>query len=145
MKSLKQIVMTYDQFCDLKSRLEKFITFSEDGSDLSQKLSKISSIYSKLSNMAADEEMYIAELTSEKAQILATVQDDVKRGRVNYDNKEEMSIKINGDVRLKELNIEIGQREIMVNYIRLQQKNLTEMRYDITNFIKWEEYKNGKI
>jgi hypothetical protein len=51
---------------------------------------------------------------------------------------------MNGDVRLKELNLEIAKRETMIRYIQTQQENLKSLRFDVSNFIKWKEYESGK-
>lgn len=138
---LKDRVMTYDQFEKLKKHIEKVISFDE--SNLTSKLSEFSRIYSNLSNICVDEELYISELKSEQASLLSDIQDSIKTGRILYENKDEIKIKMNGDIRIKEINLEISKREIMVRYIQIQQQNLTNLRYDVTNFIKWKEYEAG--
>jgi hypothetical protein len=83
-------------------------------------------------------------LRSELATLLSEVQDSIKTGRILYDNREEVKIKMNGDVRLKELNLEIAKRETMIRYLQTQQENLKSLRFDVSNFIKWKEYESGK-
>jgi hypothetical protein len=78
------------------------------------------------------------------ATLLSEVQDSIKTGRILYDNREEVKIRMNGDVRLKELNLEIAKRETMIRYIQTQQENLKSLRFDVSNFIKWKEYESGK-
>lgn len=141
-KPLKDLVMTYDQFTKLKTHLEKSLTFSEQ--NLSSKLQEFTKIYSSLTNICVDEELYLAELRSELATLLSDVQDSIKTGRILYDNREEVKIKMNGDVRLKELNLEISKRETIMRYIQSQQENIKSLRYDVTNFIRWKEYEAGK-
>ena len=140
--ALKNKVMTYSQFEQLKSYLEKSLTFNEQ--NLTSKLQEFTKIYSSLTNICVDEELYVAELRSELATLLSDVQDSIKTGRILYDNREEVKIKMNGDVRLKELNLEISKRETMIRYIQTQQENLKSLRYDVTNFIRWKEYESGK-
>lgn len=141
-KPLKDTVMTYEQFAKLKTHLEKSLTFSEQ--NLTSKLQEFTKIYSSLTNICVDEELYLGELRSELATLLSDVQDSIKTGRILYDNREEVKIKMNGDVRLKELNLEISKRETMIRYIQTQQENLKSLRYDVTNFIRWKEYEAGK-
>lgn len=141
-KPLKNLVMTYDQFAQLKAYLEKSLTFNE--SNLSSKLQEFTKIYSNLTNICVDEELYVAELRSDLATILSDVQDSIKTGRILYDNREEVKIKMNGDAKLKELNLEISKRETMIRYIQTQQENLKSLRYDVTNFIRWKEYEGGR-
>lgn len=140
--SLKDSVMTYKQFDKLKNWFEETLSFDE--TNLSSKLQNFSKWYSQITNICVSEELYVAELRSELASLLADVQDSIKTGRILYDNREEVKIKMNGDSRLKEINLEIAKRETMIRYIQTQQDNLKSLRYDITNFIKWKEYESGK-
>lgn len=140
--SLKDSVMTYSQFEDLKSWLERVLAFDE--TNLSSKLQSFTKWYSNLSNICVSEELYVAELRSELATLLSDVQDSIKTGRILYDNREEFKIRMNGDIRLKELNLEIAKRETMIRYIQTQQENLKSLRFDVSNFIRWKEYEAGK-
>lgn len=140
--SLKDSVMTYSQFEKLKDWLETTLTFDE--TNLSSKLQSFTKWYSSLTNICVSEELYVAELRSELATLLSEVQDSIKTGRILYDNREEVKIRMNGDVRLKELNLEIAKRETMIRYLQTQQENLKSLRFDVSNFIKWKEYESGK-
>jgi hypothetical protein len=55
--SLKDTVMTYDQFEKLKSWLETTLTFDE--TNLSSKLQSFTKWYSSLTNICVSEELYI--------------------------------------------------------------------------------------
>jgi len=142
MTTYKDKAITYDQFEQLKTVMERELVFDE--LTLSSKLQKLTRIYSNLTGICTNEEMYVSELRSELSSILSDVQDSIKTGRILYDNREEVKIKMNGDVRLKEINLEIAKRETIIGYIHSQQENIKSLRYDITNFIKWKEYEAGK-
>lgn len=141
MGTLKDKVLTYEEFEKLKLTLDKMISFNED--TVEKDIRKFGNLYSNLTNVYINEQLYINELQSELSKAEADVQDSIKSGRVLYDNREEFKIKMRGDATIRELNLEISKRQTFIDYIKEQQSNIKSVRFDISNYIKWKKYLAG--
>lgn len=141
MGTLKDKVLTYEEFEKLKLTLDKMICFNED--TIEKDIRKFGNLYSNLTNVFVNEQLYINELQSELSKAEADVQDSIKSGRVLYDNREEFKIKMRGDATIRELNLEISKRQTFIDYIKEQQSNIRSVRFDISNYIKWKKYLAG--